>query len=90
MTTEGGTALPYDYLVVATGLVAGSRRDSRGLFAWTCRTEGIARFYAGPRGDAATWGFRASRFVEERRAGIFGPPRDRDEMRRRAASNIPS
>ncbi|KPP87074.1 MAG: sulfide:quinone oxidoreductase [Rhodobacteraceae bacterium HLUCCA08] len=72
VTTEGGRALPYDYLVVATGLVL-DHDAIEGFSLDLVGTEGIGALYAGPEAAAATWA-SASRFVEEGGRGIFGRP----------------
>lgn len=72
VVTEKGTTLPYDYLVVATGLVLdytaieGMSRDLIGR-------EGIASVYAGAREAALSWQALA-RFAETGGIGLFGRP----------------
>jgi choline dehydrogenase-like flavoprotein len=83
VTTAGGTAVDYDFLVVATGLkldwdaIEGFSLDMVGQ-------NGIGAVYAGPDHAAKTWA-EMDRFTSDRRAGRVSAPRDRDEMRGRAA-----
>ena len=72
VTTEGGTAVPYDYLVIATGLVL-DHDAIEGFSLDMVGTEGIGALYAGPEYAAKTWE-AASKFVEEGGRGIFGRP----------------
>lgn len=81
--TASGKVVPYDFLVVATGLtldwaaIDGFSLDMVG-------ENGIGAVYAGPDYAARTWA-AMDRFTDTGGAGPLHPPRDRDEMRRRAA-----
>lgn len=72
VVTDKNTTLPYDFLVVATGLaldyeaIEGMSRDLIGR-------EGIASVYAGPEQAAASWNALA-RFCETGGTGLFGRP----------------
>ena len=72
IVTGKGNTLPYDYLVVATGLVLdyaaidGMSRDLIGR-------EGIASVYAGAREAALSWQALAT-FAETGGTGLFGRP----------------
>ncbi|PID36266.1 MAG: pyridine nucleotide-disulfide oxidoreductase [Rhodobacterales bacterium] len=70
--TEGGEVLPFDYLIVATGLslnygaIEGFEMDMIGR-------DGIGSLYASPDAAAKTWQ-SAGRFVDEGGVGIFTRP----------------
>jgi sulfide:quinone oxidoreductase len=72
VVTDKNTTLPYDFLVIATGLaldydaIEGMSRDLIGR-------EGIASVYAGPEQAAASWAVLA-KFCETGGTGLFGRP----------------
>jgi sulfide:quinone oxidoreductase len=72
VVTDKNTTLPYDFLVIATGLaldydaIEGMSRDLIGR-------EGIASVYAGPEQAAASWTVLA-KFCETGGTGLFGRP----------------
>jgi sulfide:quinone oxidoreductase len=72
LVTGSGTRLPYDFLVVATGLeldYGGIAGMETGLIG----RDGIGSVYAGPEAAAATW--RAmSAFADAGGVGLFGRP----------------
>jgi len=72
VVTDRGTRLPYDFLVVATGL----RLDYAaiaGMDTTLIGREGIASVYAGPEAAARSWAALA-RFAETGGVGLFGRP----------------
>lgn len=72
VTTDGGTALDYDFLVVAPGLILD--HDAIAGFSLDMVGEnGIGALYAGPEYAARTWA-AAARFVEEGGRGVFTRP----------------
>jgi sulfide:quinone oxidoreductase len=83
VTTAGGTAVDYDFLIVATGLkldwaaIEGFSLDMVGQ-------NGIGAVYAGPDYAAKTWA-EMDRFTSTGRAGGVPAAGDGDEMRGRAA-----
>jgi sulfide:quinone oxidoreductase len=72
VVTASGTRIPYDFLVVATGLVldyeaiGGMSRDLIGR-------DGVGSVYAGPEQAAATWR-EMSRFADTGGRGVFLRP----------------
>lgn len=72
VVTDKNTTLPYDFLVIATGLaldydaIEGMSRDLIGR-------EGIASVYAGPEQAAASWSALA-KFCETGGTSLFGRP----------------
>jgi sulfide:quinone oxidoreductase len=72
IVTEGGRTIPYDFLIVATGLtlryeeIAGMSRDLIGK-------NGIGSVYAGPEAAAATWA-EMQRFNEKGGTALFHRP----------------
>jgi sulfide:quinone oxidoreductase len=72
VVTDKNTTLPYDFLVIATGLaldydaIEGMSRDLIGR-------EGIASVYAGPEQAAASWSALA-KFCDTGGTGVFGRP----------------
>lgn len=72
VATAGGTSIPYDYLVVATGLVL-DHAAIEGFSLDLVGTNGIGALYAGPDYAAKTWG-AASKFVEAGGVGLFTRP----------------
>jgi sulfide:quinone oxidoreductase len=83
VTTSGGQAIDYDFLVVAPGLVL-DHDAIEGFSLDLVGSNGIGALYAGPEYAARTWQ-AASKYVEQGGRRHFHPPGDRDEMRRRAA-----
>ncbi len=72
IVTDKGTSLPYDYLVVATGLVL-DYAAIEGMDRSLIGREGIASIYAGPQQAEASW--QALRvFIEKGGVGLFGRP----------------
>lgn len=72
VTTSGGTKLPYDFLVLAPGLVL-DHDAIEGFSLDMVGTNGIGALYAGPEYAAKTWQ-AASKFTEEGGVGIFTRP----------------
>lgn len=72
IVTDKGTWLPYDFLVVATGLAL-DYAAIEGMDASLIGREGIASIYAGPDAAAASWGV-LSAFVGKGGVGLFGRP----------------
>lgn len=70
--TTSGQSLPYDFLVVAPGLVL-DHDAIEGFSLDMVGTNGIGALYAGPQYAAKTWE-AASRFTEEGGVGIFTRP----------------
>jgi sulfide:quinone oxidoreductase len=88
VTTSGGQKLDYDFLVVAPGLVL-DHDAIEGFSLDMVGENGIGALYAGPEYAARTWQAASTLHRRGRRRNIH-PPRDRDEMRRRAAqAHIP-
>jgi len=72
VTTAGGRAVPYDFLIVATGLAL-DYAAIEGMETSLIGKEGIGSVYAGPEAAAATW--RAlSAFADSGGVGLFGRP----------------
>lgn len=72
LTTSSGRAIPYDFLIVATGCVL-DFEQIEGMSGDLVGREGIASVYAGPQGAAATW--RALQaFAETGGTALFGRP----------------
>ncbi|SDH56747.1 NAD(P)/FAD-dependent oxidoreductase [Roseospirillum parvum] len=72
VVTASGRSVPYDYLVLATGM----RLDYdaiEGMDTGRIGQNGLGSHYAGPEAAAATWGAMA-RFVEEGGRGVFLRP----------------
>lgn len=72
VTTDGGTVLDYDYLVVAPGMVL-DHGAIPGFSLDMVGTNGIGALYAGPEYAARTWQ-AARRFTEEGGTAIFTRP----------------
>ncbi|MGP1356128.1 NAD(P)/FAD-dependent oxidoreductase [Roseicyclus sp.] len=72
VSTEGGQTLPYDFLVVAPGLVL-DNAAIEGFSPDMVGENGIGALYGGPEDAALTWA-AASRFVEEGGRGLFTRP----------------
>ena len=72
VTTAGGTAVDYDFLVVATGLVL-DWAAVEGFDLSMIGQNGIGAVYAGPEQAAATWA-AMDRFTEEGGQGLFLRP----------------
>ncbi|MEM9683598.1 MAG: FAD/NAD(P)-binding oxidoreductase, partial [Pseudomonadota bacterium] len=72
VVTEKGTALPYDFLVVTTGLVL-DYGAIEGMDRSLIGREGIASVYAGPDAAAASWAV-LQKFMETGGDGLFGRP----------------
>ncbi len=70
--TTGGQTLPYDFLIVATGLVL-DHDAIEGFSLDMVGSNGIGALYAGPQYAAKTWQ-AASKFTEEGGVGIFTRP----------------
>lgn len=72
VVTESGRAVPYDYLIVATGLeLAYSAID--GMDTALIGRDGIGSVYVSPEGAAATYR-EMSRFADKGGVGLFGRP----------------
>ncbi|MFN2305969.1 MAG: hypothetical protein ABR504_03250 [Paracoccaceae bacterium] len=72
VSTENGETLPYDWLVVAPGLVL-DHDAIEGFSPDVVGENGIGALYAGPEYAARTWA-AASRFTEEGGTGLFTRP----------------
>ncbi|MCY6382328.1 NAD(P)/FAD-dependent oxidoreductase [Hoeflea prorocentri] len=72
VTTEGGTTLEYDYLVVATGLVL-DHDAIEGFSLDLVGTDGVGALYAGPQYAEKTWR-AAQAFSEKGGVGLFTRP----------------
>ncbi|MFT6425449.1 MAG: sulfide:quinone oxidoreductase [Celeribacter sp.] len=70
--TSGGQTVPYDFLVVAPGLVL-DHDAIEGFSLDLVGTNGIGALYAGPQYAAKTWD-AASKFTEEGGVGLFTRP----------------
>ena len=70
--TTGGTTVPYDFLVVAPGLVL-DHNAIEGFSLDLVGTNGIGALYAGPQYASKTWE-AASKFAEDGGVGIFTRP----------------
>lgn len=70
--TSGGQSVPYDFLVVAPGLVL-DHDAIEGFSLDLVGSNGIGALYAGPEYAAKTWQ-AASKFVEEGGVGVFTRP----------------
>ncbi|CCF18666.1 FAD-dependent pyridine nucleotide-disulphide oxidoreductase [Pseudorhizobium banfieldiae] len=77
VATAGGQTLPYDFLVVAPGLVL-DHAAIAGFSLDLVGTNGIGALYAGPEYAAKTWA-AASRFTEE--GGVAISTRPTTEMK---------
>lgn len=72
IVTASGRAIPYDYLVVATGLQL-DYAAIQGMEIGLIGKDGVGSVYAGPQHAEATW--RAmSRFADTGGVGLFGRP----------------
>jgi sulfide:quinone oxidoreductase len=72
VTTDTGQRLPYDFLVLATGLSL-DYAAIEGMDVARIGRDGLGSVYAGPEAAAATW--RAmSAFAERGGVGLFGRP----------------
>jgi sulfide:quinone oxidoreductase len=72
LVTAGGKALPYDFLIVATGLEL-HYAGIQGMDTQLIGQNGLGSIYHSPQGASATW--RAlSAFVEKGGVGLFGRP----------------
>ncbi|MBI2241110.1 MAG: NAD(P)/FAD-dependent oxidoreductase [Magnetospirillum gryphiswaldense] len=72
VVTASGKAVPYDYLVVATGLKL-DYAGIQGMDVDRIGQDGLGSIYAGPDAAHATWGAMA-KFVEAGGVGLFGRP----------------
>lgn len=72
VTTEGGQRLPYDWLIVATGLHL-DYDAIEGMDVARIGQDGLGSIYAGPQQAAATWRAMAA-FAERGGVGVFGRP----------------
>ena len=72
VTTTGGQSIPYDFLVVAPGLVL-DHDAIEGFSLDLVGQNGIGSLYAGPEYAAKTWE-AASKFTEEGGIGLFTRP----------------
>lgn len=72
VTTTGGQSIPYDFLVVAPGLVL-DHDAIEGFSLDMVGQNGIGALYAGPHYAAKTWE-AASKFTQEGGVGLFTRP----------------
>lgn len=72
VATTGGQSLPYDFLIVAPGLVL-DHDAIEGFSLDMVGQNGIGALYAGPEFAAKTWE-AASKFTEEGGVGLFTRP----------------
>lgn len=72
VATTGGKNLPYDFLIVATGLVL-DHDAIEGFSLDLVGTNGIGALYAGPEYAAKTWA-AAKAFTEKGGVGVFTRP----------------
>ena len=72
VVTDAGTVLPYDFLVVTTGLVL-DYGAVEGMDRSLIGREGIASVYAGPAAAEASWRTLQA-FMETGGVGLFGRP----------------
>ncbi|SMR70883.1 sulfide:quinone oxidoreductase [Aliiroseovarius halocynthiae] len=72
VTTESGKSIPYDFLVLATGLVL-NYSAIEGFEMDMIGKDGIGSLYAGPDYAAKTWE-AAGRYTEDGGVGIFTRP----------------
>lgn len=72
VSTEAGTRLDYDWLVIAPGLVL-DHDAIEGFSLDMVGENGIGALYAGPQYAARTWS-AAARFTEEGGTGVFTRP----------------
>jgi sulfide:quinone oxidoreductase len=72
VSTTGGQAVPYDFLVVAPGLVL-DHDAIEGFSLDLVGSNGIGALYAGPEYAAKTWE-AASKFAQEGGVGVFTRP----------------
>lgn len=72
VVTSTGRAVPYDYLIVATGLVLDYAAIA-GMDTALIGKDGIGSVYAGPDAAHATY-LEMARFVEKGGVGLFGRP----------------
>jgi sulfide:quinone oxidoreductase len=72
VVTSGGRTLPYDYLIVATGLEL-DYAAIEGMDTARIGQNGMGSIYHSPQGAAATWQ-AMSAFVEQGGTGLFGRP----------------
>ncbi|MEZ5674035.1 MAG: FAD-dependent oxidoreductase [Thalassovita sp.] len=72
VATESGQTVPYDFLVVAPGLIL-DHDAIEGFSLDMVGQNGIGALYAGPQYAAATWR-AASKFAEEGGHGVFTRP----------------
>lgn len=72
VVTESGRAVPYDYLIVATGLEL-AYSAIEGMDTALIGRDGIGSVYISPEGAAATYR-EMSRFADKGGVGLFGRP----------------
>ncbi|MEW5727181.1 MAG: FAD/NAD(P)-binding oxidoreductase, partial [Pseudomonadota bacterium] len=72
VVTESGKVVPYDYLVVATGLQL-DYGAIEGMEVGRIGQDGLGSVYASPEAAAATWQ-AMSRFADQGGTGVFGRP----------------
>ena len=72
VVTDGGKTLPYDYLIVATGL----KLDYEGIAGMDVArigSDGLGSFYLGPEAASATWKVMSA-FADKGGVGVFMRP----------------
>lgn len=72
VVTEGGQTVPYDYLIVSTGLDL-NYGGIEGMDVSRIGKDGMGSIYAGPDQAHATW-LEMSRFTEKGGVALFGRP----------------
>lgn len=72
VVTAGGTRIPYDFLIVATGLAL-DYGAIEGMDVTRIGQNGLGSVYAGPAAAAATWA-AMSRFADTGGTAVFGRP----------------
>ena len=72
VVTDAGQAIPYDYLIVATGMRL-NYQEIEGMDTALIGKEGIGSIYNGPDGAAATWK-ALSEFTDKGGRGVFLRP----------------
>lgn len=72
VVTESGKAVPYDYLIVATGLEL-HYAGIEGMDTARIGQNGLGSIYHSPQAASATWG-ALSQFLDTGGVGLFGRP----------------
>ncbi|MDA0190640.1 MAG: FAD/NAD(P)-binding oxidoreductase [Proteobacteria bacterium] len=72
VVTDAGRAIPYDYLIVATGLSL-DYASIEGMDTKLIGSNGIGSIYASPEAASATWKLM-SEFADKGGIGLFGRP----------------